>query len=215
MKIIKLFYGRTSTQEQDLTRQINWANSYGIDTIHQYLDKQTGKNFDRPKYKALLEDIRKYQALEHKIELYIMEIDRIGRNKELTLKEIQKLRKQGVVLRIGNIPQTLSNDTNDMMTEMIQNIMLEIYTTMAQLEIDNKKQRQQTAYESLEKDHLGRMISAKKGVVVGRPNKQENLSKEQKGIVQAWINKTIKLKSCIKLTGLSQATLYRIKKDWN
>lgn len=210
--MIKLFYGRTSTKEQDLTRQLDWAKNHGINEDNIYTDQLTGKDFKRPNYQRLLNDIKIYQISEKKVELYCMEIDRLGRNKELTLKEISKFKDKGVTLRLGNIPQTMKDD-NDSMTQMIQNIMIEIYTTMAQQEIDIKRDRQKTAYESLEKDSKNRMISRKTGQVIGRP--KQDLTKGQKILIKSWINKEIKLSDVKKETGLSQATLYRIKKEIN
>jgi DNA invertase Pin-like site-specific DNA recombinase len=208
--MIKLFYARTSTKEQDLTRQLKWAESHGINKIHIYADKVTGKDFNRPKYQELWKDIEKFQSVGKKIELYCMEIDRLGRNKKLTLKEISKFKEKGVTLRLGNIPQTMKN-ADDAMTQMVQNIMIEIYTTMAQQEIDLKKERQKTAYESLEKDSKGRMISRKTGQVIGRP--KQSLTKGQEALIKAWMNKEIKLSEVKYETGLSQSTLYRIKKE--
>lgn len=213
METIKLFYGRTSTKEQDLTRQIEWANSHGISNEHDiFLDKQTGKSFNRPKYKELKTEIKKLHSRGQQIELYVMEIDRLGRNKELTLKEISELKSQGVILRLGNIPQTMT-EGDDIFTQMVQNIMIEIYTTMAQQEIELKRERQRTAYESLEKDSKGRKISRKKNVVIGRPNKIESLTPKQDKSIKQWLSKDIKLADCMELTKLSRATLYRIKKS--
>ena len=73
------------------------------------------------------------------------------------------------------------------------------------------KERQREAYNTLPKDEKGRLVSRKKNKVIGRPNKQENLTKEQERFIEAWISDSIKLSDCIKATGLSQATLYRIK----
>ena len=75
------------------------------------------------------------------------------------------------------------------------------------------KRKGKKAYNVLETDKEGRKISRKKGKVIGRPNKQENLTKEQERIITGWLNKSIKLRDCIKLTGLSSATLYRIKQN--
>lgn len=54
-------------------------------------------------------------------------------------------------------------------------------------------------------------ILKKTGRETGRPNKQENLTTEQERYIKAWLSKSIKLSDCIKFTGLSSATLYRIK----
>lgn len=62
---------------------------------------------------------------------------------------------------------------------------------------------------SLKKNEI--IIAKKK---VGRPSKQQNLTNAQKKFIQAWINKNIKLSDCIKFTGLSESTLYNIRKNF-
>ena len=62
-------------------------------------------------------------------------------------------------------------------------------------------------------DEKGRKLSIKKNKVVGRPNKQENLSQEQKRYIEAWIAGNIKTKDCIKATGIGKSTLFVIKKN--
>ena len=73
------------------------------------------------------------------------------------------------------------------------------------------KERQKEAYKNLEIDSKGRKISRKKNKIVGRPNKQENLTANQKRLIKSWIDGRIKLKDCITLTELSRATLFRIR----
>ena len=97
--------------------------------------------------------------------------------------------------------------------ELLHPIILHLLGYFAEKERVKIRQRQREAYNVLETDKKGRKISRKKGKVVGRPNKIENLTTEQKRYVKAWIDKSIKLRDCIKLTGLSSATLYRIKQN--
>ena len=72
---------RVSTNGQDLTRQIESLKEYGCEKI--YADKATGKNFNRPEYTRLKDALRKGDTL------VVHEFDRLGRNKKLTLKELQ------------------------------------------------------------------------------------------------------------------------------
>ena len=72
--------------------------------------------------------------------------------------------------------------------------------------------RQREAYEQLEVDSKGRKISKKKNKVLGRPNKIENLTTEQKRYIKAWIDGSIKISDCIKNTGIKKTSLYTIKK---
>lgn len=82
-------YHRTSTREQHLDRGVkeieSYCNSNQLELERIYTDQQTGKNFNRPRYKVLKEDV-----LRAGDELIISEVDRLGRNKQDTLKELQR-----------------------------------------------------------------------------------------------------------------------------
>lgn len=203
----KYGYVRVSTREQNEQRQIEVMKKYGIRKSDIFIDKLTGKNFERPSYQALKEE------LENGDILLITSVDRLGRNKQQSLKELRELREKGVVIMIENIPTTLIDvdEKNKGMIEMINNILIEVYTTLAEEELKMIKERQEQGVKAMKVDEKGRKVSLKTNRVAGRPNKQENLSKEQIRYIKAWISKNIKLSDCIKFTGLSKATLYRIK----
>lgn len=203
----KYGYVRVSTREQNEQRQIEVMKKYGIRKSDIFIDKSTGKNFERPSYQALKEE------LENGDILLITSVDRLGRNKQQSLKELRELREKGVVIMIENIPTTLIkvDEKNKGMIEMINNILIEVYTTLAEEELKTIKERQEQGVKAMRTDEKGRKVSLKTNRVAGRPNKQENLTKEQIRYIKAWISKNIKLSDCIKFTGLSKATLYRIK----
>ena len=85
-------YHRTSTREQHLDRGIKEITTYceqnQLELEKIYTDQQTGKNFIRPRYQVLKEDV-----LRDGDELIITEVDRLGRNKQETLKELQYTEK--------------------------------------------------------------------------------------------------------------------------
>lgn len=203
----KYGYVRVSTKEQNEQRQLDVMKKYGIRKSDIFIDKLTGKNFERPSYQALKEE------LENGDILLITSVDRLGRNKQQSLKELRELKDKGVVIMIENIPTTLIavDEKNKGMIEMINNILIEVYTTLAEEELKMIKERQEQGVKAMKVDEKGRKVSLKTNRVAGRPNKQENLSKEQIRYIKAWISKNIKLSDCIKFTGLSKATLYRIK----
>ena len=98
-------YHRTSTREQHLDRGITEIETFcknnGIDLEKIYTDQQTGKNFDRPRYTVLKEDI-----LRTGDTLIFTELDRMGRNKREILKELQYYRDKGIRVMILEIPTT-------------------------------------------------------------------------------------------------------------
>ena len=96
-------YHRTSTREQHLDRGIKEITAYceqnNLELEKIFTDQQTGKNFNRPRYQVLKEDV-----LRAGDELIITEVDRLGRNKQDTLKELQYYRDNGTkeVWEAGN-----------------------------------------------------------------------------------------------------------------
>lgn len=203
----KYGYVRVSTKEQNEQRQLDLMKKYEIRKSDIFIDKATGKNFERPSYQLLKEELESGDIL------LIASVDRLGRNKQQSLKELRELKEKGIRVMVENIPTTLIevDNKNKGMLEMINNILIEVYTTLAEEELKMIKERQEQGVKAMKIDEKGRKVSLKTDRVAGRPNKQENLSKEQKRYIKAWIDKSIKLSDCIKFTGLSKATLYRIK----
>ena len=99
-------YHRTSTREQHLDRGIKEITAYceqnNLELEKIFTDQQTGKNFNRPRYQVLKEDV-----LRAGDELIITEVDRLGRNKQETLKELQYYRDNGIRVKILELPTTL------------------------------------------------------------------------------------------------------------
>lgn len=205
----KYLYVRVSTKEQNEDRQLALKNKYMLRNSDVFIDKATGKNFDRPAYQALKEELQKDDIL------IIMSLDRLGRNKEQALEELRELKQKGIRLIVDDLPTTQIelDEKNQLVIEMINNILIEVYTTLAEEELKRTKIRQRQGIDSMPMNENGKKYSKKTGKEVGRPNKQKNLSTEQKRYIKAWLSKSVKLSDCIKLSGLSRATLYRIKKD--
>ena len=99
-------YHRTRTKEQHLDRGIKEITTYceqnHLELEKIFTDQQTGKNFNRPRYQVLKEHV-----LRPRDELIITEVDRLGRNKQETLKELQYFRDKGVPVKILELPTTL------------------------------------------------------------------------------------------------------------
>lgn len=121
-------YHRTSTKEQHLDRGITEINAYcstnNLELEKIFTDQQTGKNFNRPRYTIMKEDV-----LRAGDELIITEVDRLGRNKQETLRELQYYRDNGIRVKILELPTTLmdlsamDNAMARMVMETINNII--------------------------------------------------------------------------------------------
>lgn len=148
-------YHRTSTKDQHLDRGIAELTKYCNDNAISlyknkvYTDQQTGKNFNRPRYQMLKDEI-----LEDGDTLLVTELDRLGRNKEATLKELQFFKENHIRVMVLELPTTLldltvmDNSLARMMLETINNMMIELYASMAQAEIEKKEKRQREGIEA-------------------------------------------------------------------
>lgn len=148
-------YHRTSTTDQHLDRGIAEIKAYCAENAIKlykgkvYTDQQTGKNFNRPRYQMLKEEI-----LESGDVLIVTELDRLGRNKEATLKELHFFQDNNIRVMVLELPTTLidtskmDNSMAKMMLETINNMMIELYASMAQMEIEKKEKRQKEGIEA-------------------------------------------------------------------
>ena len=205
---MKYGYIRVSSKTQDEERQIQALFSYGVSRENIFIDKASGKNFiDRENWEKLMAKVIVNDII------VIKELDRLGRNNNEIKDTFELLKNKRVFLEFIEQPILNTANKSKLEMELLHPIILHLLGYFAEKERVKIRQRQREAYNVLETDKKGRKISRKKGKIVGRPNKIENLTTEQKRYVKAWIDKSIKLRDCIKLTGLSSATLYRIKQN--
>lgn len=200
-------YHRTSTKEQHLDRGLAEIKAYceqnNIPLKKIYTDQQTGKNFDRPRYTVMKEDV-----LEAGDVLIITELDRLGRSKKDTMREIQHYRDNGIRLMVLELPTTLmdlskmDNSLQAMMLETINNMMLELYASMAQAEIEKKEKRQREGIEAKKK--RGEWED------YGRPSieKPDNWD----AVIAQWEGKEITAVEAMKRLGLKKTSFYKLVK---
>jgi DNA invertase Pin-like site-specific DNA recombinase len=187
-------YCRVSTKDQDLTRQIESLKEYGCEKI--YSDKATGKNFNRPEYTKLKDALRKGDTL------VVHEFDRLGRNKKLTLKELQYFKDNGIRLVALNLPTTQMNTDDNLMLETINNIVIELYTMMAQQEIETREKRQREGID----------VALANGVKFGR--KEIEYPKNWDSVYQLVQNKQISNLDAMQMLGLKKTTYYKLLKEY-
>ena len=114
-----------------------------------YTDQQTGKNFNRPRYQILKEEV-----LESGDTLIVTELDRLGRNKKATLDELRYYQDNNIRVMVLELPTTLlpiedmENGMAKMMLETVNNMMIELYASMAQAEMEKKEKRQREGIEA-------------------------------------------------------------------
>lgn len=145
-------YHRTSTKQQHLDRGITAIQAFckqnGLDLVQVFTDQQTGKNFDRPRYTVMKQDVLRAGDV-----LIIEEFDRLGRNKQASLRELRELQEKGVNVVFLDIPTSwvlaIGNVDNRPLLEMINNILIEVYSTIAQQEVERKEKRQREGIQAM------------------------------------------------------------------
>lgn len=136
----------------------------------------------------------------------------MGRNNKEIKENFELIKNKGCFIEFLENPLLSTKDKSQIEIELIHPLVLHLLGYFAEKEREKILSRQKEAYKLLDRDEKGRMISKKKNKVIGRPSKIENLTTEQKRYINAWINKSIKLSDCIKLTSIGKSTLFKIKK---
>ena len=189
------FYGRVSTTDQHAERQITAARKYRtmLKAENIFIDKMSGKTFDRPEWNILKRIIRSGD------ELIISELDRLGRTKQGIKETLEFISGKGVRIRCLDIPTTLQDiEGQDWVLELINNILIEVYSSIAQQELERKEYRQRA----------GIAEAKKKGVYKGR--KPIEYDEEKLAELYArWKNGQLRAKECMSLLGLKPNTFYR------
>lgn len=151
-------YHRTSTTDQHLERGISEIekfceeNKIKLYKDKVYTDQQTGKDFFRPKYIIVKEEL-----LEPGDVLIVSELDRLGRNKEDTLKELRYFKENEIRVMILEIPTTLldytkfENTLATLIMQTVNNMLIEMYATFAQAEMEKREKRQREGIEEMKK----------------------------------------------------------------
>lgn len=200
-------YHRTSTKEQHLDRGINEITEFCKDNHYKlekiYTDQQTGKNFSRPRYTVLRDDI-----LREGDTLIITEVDRLGRNKKDTVEELRMLANRGIRVMILEIPTTLQdlskmdNAMAKMILETVNHMLIELYAAMAQAEVEKKEKRQREGIEQ--------MKARGEWDKYGRPRiKQPDNWKE---VIHRWKAGEITAVEAMRLTGMKKSSFYKLVK---
>lgn len=147
-------YIRVSSRDQNEDRQLIALKEVGVPEKNIYLDKQSGKDFNRPQYKKLLRKMKKDDLL------YIKSIDRLGRNYEEILQQWRVLTKEKCIdIVVLDMPLLDTRRGKDLMGTFLSDIVLQVLSFVAENERTNIKQRQAE----------GIAAAKAKGVRFGRP----------------------------------------------
>lgn len=130
-------YIRVSTKEQNEARQMEKMLELGIDERHIFVDKESGKDFDREKYQAMVAMLREGDLI------YISSIDRLGRNYNEILAQWSIITKEkGADIVVLDMPLLDTRNDRDLTGTLISDIVLQLLSYVAQKERENIRQRQ-------------------------------------------------------------------------
>ncbi len=200
-------YARVSSREQNLDRQVIALRQYVADDMI-VTDKASGKDFNRPGYQSLKVGIGK--LIKGDI-LYVKSLDRFSRNKEDAKKELQYFSELGVRVKILDIPSTMTDiaEGQEWILDMINNILIEVLTSIAENERITIRSRQAEGIAAMPLDKAtGKKVSKKTGRCIGRPPIQfpENFEK----YYIKWKQREITAVNAMKSLGLKPNSFYKL-----
>lgn len=193
------FYGRVSSKDQNLARQLEVAKAYkNID--HVYCDKQSGKDFDRPEYQKLK------AVVVSGDEVIVKELDRLGRNKDEIKVEIAWFKEAGVDLRILDVPTTLIDfQGQEWIRDMVNNILIEVLGAVAQQEREKTNRRQREGIDAMPVVD-GKKYSTRKGCTYGR--KPVDLGDDFEKFLKKQKDGLMTVNECCEALGIGRSTWY-------
>lgn len=186
-------YARVSTKEQKEDRQMIALTGMQVPRRNIYMDKQSGKDFERPRYQQMLKRLKADDLL------YIKSIDRLGRNYEEILEQWRVLtREKKVDIVVLDMPLLDTRRGKDLMGTFLSDIVLQVLSFVAENERKNIRERQREGI------HAARM----RGVQFGRP--QNPLPDNFGQAYDEWQSGNLSVREAAERCGMSFSTFYRI-----
>lgn len=190
-------YIRVSSIDQNEERQKVALHTICVPEKNVFIDKQSGKDFDRPSYKRLVRKLKQGDLL------YISSIDRLGRDYEEIQRQWRVLTKEiGIDICVLDMPLLDTCSGKDLMGTFIADLVLQILSFVAQSERESIRRRQAE----------GIAAAKAKGVKLGRPEKKT--PEDFGAIVQAWEQKQLPFAQVLEHCGMSEATFYRRLREY-
>lgn len=189
-------YVRVSSREQNEDRQMIALGDMDVPKENIFVDKQSGKDFNRPRYKRLLRLLREDDIL------YIKSIDRLGRNYEEILEQWRFLtKKKRIDIVVLDMPLLDTRRGKDLMGTFLSDIVLQVLSFVAENERKNIRERQKEGIEA----------AKLRGVRFGRPAKE--LPENFDMIYKRFVEKEITSDEAADLCNVARATFYRKIKE--
>ena len=190
-------YVRVSSKDQNAERQLIAVTEYGVESKNIYVDKQSGKDFNRPAYKKLMKKLKPTDVL------VIKSIDRLGRNYAEIIEQWQFLTKEKqATIKVIDMP-ILNQVNNDLTGQLIADIVLQLLSYVAQTEREFIKQRQAE----------GIAAAQKRGVKFGRPPLKRSERFYQ--LKTQWLKGEVSSRKAARELNVAHSTFVRWSKEKN
>ena len=190
-------YVRVSSADQNEERQMLALRERKVPPEKIFVDKQSGKDFERPAYQALLARVEQGDMI------YIHSIDRLGRNYDEIQNQWRVLAKErGVDIAVLDMPLLDTRLNKDLMGTFIADLVLQILSFVAQSERESIRKRQAE----------GIAAAKGRGVRFGRPPKELPDDFEQN--IKLWERGMLSEKQMLERIGVARATFYRRYRTW-
>lgn len=185
-------YVRVSSAEQNEQRQVIALKKAGVPVSNIFTDKQSGKDFYRKNYKKMVSVLKQGDLL------YILSIDRLGRNYAEIQNQWRILTKEtGIDICVLDMPLLDTRKGKDLMGTFIADLVLQILSFVAENERENIRKRQEQGINA----------AKKRGVRFGRP--ESTIPDDFENIIKEWENKCINIEQVLKKCHMSKSTFYR------
>ena len=190
-------YVRVSSREQNEDRQLDALRGMEIEERNIFIDKQSGKDFERPQYKRLVRKVRREDLI------CIKSIDRLGRNYSEIQEQWRYLTKEkGADIVVLDMPLLDTRRGKDLMGTFLSDIVLQVLSFAAENERTNIRQRQAE----------GIAAAKARGVRFGRP---QIIMPEYFGkTIRSWERKEITVEEAVRRCGVSESTFYRRLREY-
>ncbi len=190
-------YARVSSTDQNEDRQLIALHQAGVADQHIFIEKQSGKDFNRPQYRKLLRKLKTGDLL------CIKSIDRLGRNyEEIQIQWRILTKEKGVDICVIDMPLLDTRRGKDLVGTFLSDIVLQVLSFVAENERNNIRQRQAE----------GIAAAKAKGVKFGRP--AIGTPPDYETIIEEWEAKRLPTLEAIKRCNMSEATFYRRLREY-
>ena len=185
-------YARVSTKEQNEQRQIIVLTQFGLLQKCIYVDKQSGRDFERPQYRRLVRKLKNGDTL------VVKSIDRLGRNYEEILEQWRIITKEkAAAIVVLDMPLLDTRKSRDLTGTLIADIVLQILSYVAQTEREFIRQRQAE----------GIATAKSRGVQFGRKPKEQ--PPEYPAVLEAWRRKELSASAAAARLGITHKTFQK------